>query len=140
MKQKSSSFTKTFALALVLAIMSLPALAQHSSHGDSAQAGKKPEKIHVGKTGEVKFNSDIWAGDTMIPAGAYQFSHTVEGADHIVLFKKAGTDKEIARVKCMIEPLNEKVKQTTIYSSKDEAGKTTIRQVLVRGENVKHVF
>lgn len=141
MKLINNSFAKTVILVITLAIMSLPVIAQHGGHADGDQAGKKHEnKIHVGKRGEISFNTDTRVGDALLPAGAYQFQHIVEGDDHVVVFKKAGTGKEVVRVKCMIEPLGEKAEQTTIYSAKNAAGENVVRQILVGGENVKHVF
>ncbi len=141
MKLRNNSFAKTVALALTLAIMSLPAIARHGGHVGGDQMGKDHGgKIHVGKRGEVNFKSDTRVGDALLPAGAYQFQHIVEGDDHVAVFKKAGTGKGVARVKCMIEPLGEKAKQTTIYSAKNAAGENVIQQILVGGENVKHVF
>lgn len=135
MKRKSSLIVIGALLAFSLGAFSLTTLAQHEG-----QAGSHEAKIHVGKTGDFSFSSEMKVGDVSLPAGAYKFKHIVEGEDHVVVFTKATSGKEVARVKCKIEPLGDKAKQTTIYSTPDASGKSSITQILVAGENVKHVF
>ena len=135
MKPKGSSFAMTVVLALTLALMSLPSLAQHGG-----QAGGHEGAIHVGKKGDFTFTTNTRVGDAMLPAGAYQFQHRVEGGEHVFVFKKAQSGKEVARVKCMVEPLGKKAEQTLIYSTKNDAGESAVQQIVVQGENVKHVF
>ena len=134
MKIKVSSFAMTVALAMLLAVTSLPALAQHGG-----QAGSHDGAIHVGKKGDFRFTTDTRVGDAMLPAGMYQFQHKVEGQDHVFVFRSQ-SGKEVARVKCMVEPLGEKAKDTLIYSTKNDAGENVVQQIVVQGENVKHVF
>lgn len=133
MKRKSSLIVGAL-LAFLLGAFNLTTLAQHGE-----KAGHEA-KIHVGKTGEVSFSSEIKVGDISLPAGAYKFKHVVEGDDHVVTFTKITTGKEVARVKCKIEPLLDKAKRTEISSAPDASGANAITQIVVSGENVKHVF
>lgn len=126
MRTNNKTITTSAMLILALGLLSLPALAQHEG------------TIHVGKKGQLTFSSDTRVGDAIIPKGIYQFQHVVEGADHVVVFKKTTTGKEVARVKCKIEPLGEKAKGTLIYTSAE--GGAHVTQIVVAGENVKHVF
>lgn len=130
MSTKTKSIATSAMLILALGILSLPALAQHEHE----------QKIHVGKTGDTTFSSEVKVGDISLPAGAYRFKHVVEGDDHVVTFTKITTGKEVARVKCKMEPLGEKAKQTMIFTAPDANGKDAITQIVVAGENVKHVF
>lgn len=139
MRLGKNSIGKTVVLVLTLAILGLPALAQHGHEG-SAQGEKKSKKMRVGKKGEFTLTSDVRVGDALIPAGAYVFSHVVEGQDHVVSFKKTATGREVARVKCKIEPIGETADQTLISTTTNEAGERTILEIVVAGENVKHVF
>lgn len=113
-----------------------------------AVAAEHEHTIKVGKTGEVRFDSEVRVGDMTLKPGRYKFQHRVEGSDHFVHFtewtkqrlpEETGTPKaHPGEVKCTLEPLNKKVSQTTIYSS-TEGGNHVIK-VEVAGENVAHVF
>ena len=110
--------------------------------------------IKVGKKGDVTFNDPTQVGDITLPPGHYVFRHRVSGDDHFVKFVGAKemhhygtsmtttmqmgptTSKEI---KCTVEPLNQKVKQTAIYSD-NSAGTRKVTRIEVAGENVAHVF
>ena len=131
MKRKSSLIVGAL-LAFLLGAFNLTTLAQHGE-----KAGHET-KIRVGKTGDTTFSSEVKVGDITLPAGAYKFKHVVEGDDHVVTFTKITTGKEVARVKCKIEPLGDKAKGTLIYTSAE--GGAHVTQIVVAGENVKHVF
>ena len=108
----------------------------------------------VGKKGDVTFNEPTQVGDITLPAGHYVFQHRVSGDDHFVHFVGAKemhhggssmtttmqmgstTSKEI---KCRVEPLHQKVKQTAIFSD-NSFGARKITRIEVAGENVAHVF
>lgn len=126
MRTRNRPIATSAMLILLLGILGLPTLAQHEG------------TIHVGKKGQLTFPSETRVGDAVIPKGIYQFQHVVEGADHVVVFKKTTTGKEVAKVKCKIEPLSEKAKGTLIYTSSE--GGAHVTQIVVAGENVKHVF
>lgn len=110
--------------------------------------------VKVGKKGEVVFDQPTQAGDVTLPAGHYVFQHRVSGDDHFVKFVGAKemhhagssmtttmqmgptTSKEI---KCSIEPLNQKVRQTAVTIN-TEGGVRRVTRVEVAGETVAHVF
>lgn len=110
--------------------------------------------IKVGKKGEVVFDHPTQVGDVTLPPGHYIFQHRVSGSDHFVKFvgakemQHAGsvmttpmqvgptTSKEI---KCTVEPLNHKVKETAVYSD-NSSGTRKVTRIEVAGENVAHVF
>ena len=110
--------------------------------------------IKVGKKGDVTFNEPTQVGDITLPPGHYVFQHRVSGDDHFVNFVGAKemhhtgssmtmpmqtgptTHKEI---KCTVEPLNQKVKQTAIHSD-NSSGMRKVTRIEVAGENVAHVF
>src|SRR5581483_9496213 len=55
-------------------------------------------------------------GDTILNPGMYQVQHVAEGGDHVIIFKEVGmaagykmgntpVGKEVARVRCNVEPV-----------------------------------
>lgn len=126
----------TAVLALLLGLSSLTALAQH-------------EETRTGKKGEITFGSPVRIGNVSLSAASYQIQHVVEGFDHFIVFKRilsgspyftGVSGKESARVKCRIEPLSDKAKYTGLRFGVNSAGETTVEEVQIKGENVKHVF
>lgn len=108
----------------------------------------------VGKKGDVTFNEPTQVGDVTIPPGHYVFQHRVSGNDHFVKFVGAKEMHHIGTVmttpmqvgptttkeiKCTVEPLNQKVKQTAVYSD-NSSGIRKVTRIEVAGENVAHVF
>ena len=135
-------------LVLVTTMLSLPLMAQdHQSHHQTPSG----DVLKVGKKGEVHFNSPVKVGDTVLKAGMYQVQHVEEGGDHVIVFKEmsmpAGyrmgntpVGKEVARVKCKVEPVTKKVSNTQITLRTNAAGEKEIAEVQVAGEDFKHKF
>jgi hypothetical protein len=140
-------------LILAVAALSLPALAQdHQGHGDQHDMHSQKQKgqtLTVGKKGEVHFTSEVKAGDTVLKPGMYQVQHLEEGADHVIVFKEmsmpAGykmgntpVGKEVARLKCKVEPVEKKASNTKITMRTNAVGEKEIAEVQVAGEAFKH--
>ncbi len=116
---------------------SIPLLAQHA------------EMAHVGKRGQVWFASEVRIGDALLKRGEYQFQHVVTGEDHAMVFRKMVTPggsgaafpgKEVARVKCKLEPFGEAVKNQELHFGVNADGATTVNKIYIKGEQAAHVF
>jgi hypothetical protein len=117
----------------------------------TAASAADEQVIKVGKKGEVMFSQDTQVGDLTLKAGHYQMQHRVEGSDHMVHFTemKGGhnpyypsgpTDTaHPGEVKCRLEPMSAKAKQTAVTMS-TEGGVHRITRIEIAGENVAHVF
>lgn len=136
MNSKMNLLSSGALLALLLGALSIPLLAQHNHQG-KPDAGKKEGEINVGKKGEATFATPIRVGDTSLKAGDYVFQHKIDGVDHVVIFRRAG--KEVARVKCTVEPLDQKPTQTALYTRVGDGGEIILDAVVVRGEKIKHI-
>lgn len=110
--------------------------------------------VKIGKKGDVTFNEPTQVGDVTLPAGHYVFQHRVSGDEHFVNFVGAKemhhggssmtTTMQMGptagqEIKCTVEPLNQKVKQTLIFSD-NSSGARKITRIEVAGENVAHLF
>ncbi|HEX9002229.1 MAG TPA: hypothetical protein VGB07_20140 [Blastocatellia bacterium] len=140
-------------LILAVAALSLPVLAQdHQGHGDQHgmhSQKQKAETLTVGKKGEVHFTSEVKAGDTVLKSGMYQVQHLTEGEDHVIVFKEMGmgagykmgntpVGKEVARLKCIVEPVEKKVSNTKITLRTNNKGEKELAEIQVAGEAFKH--
>lgn len=136
MKLKSKWLVTSTLLVMALGVFSIPLFAQGS------------EMVQTGKKGEIPFSSPVRVGDVLLKPGTYQIQHVMEGEDHVIVFRSMSLDgyrqwvlgKEVARVKCRIEPLGEKAKHGGVRFGTNAAGEKTVEEVHVKGENVKHLF
>lgn len=115
----------------------------------AAQSGKD---FRIGKKGEVHFNVPLKVGGVVLQPGMYQVQHSMEGSDHFIGFKEvempAGyrhgntqvAKETSARIKCKVEPVSQKVGNTTIVLRTNASGEKEIAEVQVAGEAFKHLL
>ena len=112
---------------------------------------RQRETLRVGKKGEIHLDSPVRAGDALLKPGMFRVQHVVEGEDHVLIFREVSmvagyrmgstpVGKEVARVKCKVEPADKKMSNTKIYLRTNAAGEKEIAEVQVAGENVKHLL
>lgn len=94
------------------------------------QAGFKGTRI-------VVLSEQSKVGAQLLPAGEYKLTHTMEGSEHIMVFKKG---KQEYRVKCNMEPLSEKADATQYWFEPDGAGQRVLQSIVFRGDTVRHVI
>lgn len=146
---KKTVTTITF-LALTVAIPGLPALARQDQHGAHHQ-DQVGQALTAGKKGEVHFTTAVKAGDALLKPGMYQVQHVVEGDDHVIVFKEmempaayrmsnTPVGKEVARIKCKVEPVDKKAGNTKITLQANDKGEKEITEVQVAGEAFKHLL
>ena len=108
-------------------------------------ARRGPRQLHPrpGHRGGVRVANSVRVrmrvGETLLKPGQYLFKHTMEGDDHVVAFTTT-TGNEVARVKCKLEPLDKKAKETAIHTSPGSGGERILTAVQVQGENAKHIL
>ena len=94
--------------------------------------------LGIKEVNRVKFDNPVRIGTANLPAGEYVVRHTMQGEEHVMVFRRQIGNDEF-KVKCTLVPLAQKAPQTqTIY---EIAGNDRIVQELVfRGDKAKHVF
>jgi hypothetical protein len=140
-------------LVLAVGAFGLPGSAQNGQgqRVKAGQKGKPAEDFTIGKKGEVHFNTQVKAGAVVLKPGMYQVQHTVEGSEHVVIFKEVDMQagyrmgntpvgKEVARIKCKVEPVTRKANKTKITLRTNTAGEKEIAEVQVAGEAFKHLM
>ena len=154
-----TSVAKTFAsltaLALLIGILSLPGFARRvqgtMSQDEHKMHQEKPsgKDVLIGKKGVFHFTSVVKVGEVALQPGMYQVQHLEEGGDHVLVFKEVGMQagykhgntpvgKEVARVKCTVEPVNKSVNNTKITLRTTAAGEKVMEEVQVAGEMFIH--
>lgn len=142
--KKTQIIVAAVLLVLAAGAFNLPA----SARIQKAQPGKD---FTIGKKGEVHFYIQVKAGNAVLKPGMYQVQHTVEGNDHVLIFKEMSMQagykmgntpvgKEVARIKCKIEPVTTKVNNTKITLRTNASGEKEIAEVQVAGEAFKHLL
>ena len=100
------------------------------------------------KAAVLSLSEQHMAAGVMLPRGAYQVRCDHKGGAHEMVFRNVTRSSatgerignEVARVSCRMEQLERKATATTVRSRKDSAGQSTITEILVRGETVRHVL
>jgi len=138
----------TISFLILATVLSLSTLAQAQQAHHQNTTG---EELAIGKKGEVHFTAAVKAGDATLKPGMYQVQHVVEGSEHVIIFKEmemqAGykmgntpVGKEVARIKCKLEPVAKKVSNTKITLRTNAAGEKEVAEVQVAGEAFKHLL
>ena len=99
-------------------------------------------KMGVADTRQVKFENPMWIGATLLPAGEYKVLHTMEGDNHIMVFKQLNAKQKPieVRVKCSLVPLAAKADQTQQIFVLNAAKERVLQELVFRGDTAKHVF
>ncbi len=153
----SSSLSAGLGAMLLLSPAGVARASQHGhpEHGTSQHEHAAPvQELRVGKSADVAFARDVRVGDVTLKPGRYRLQHRVEGDEHFVRFEALATAAPSAQktadgvavpagrageVKCQLEPLPDKVEETKLHLLNEEGGQRLLK-VLIRGENVAHVF
>lgn len=100
-----------------------------------------PNKFGVANTQRVSFEDPIRVGNVILPKGDYQVTHTMEGENHVMVFRQLGVKNPAeARVKCTLVPLPVKAERTEKFYTHDKANEHVLQELTFRGDKVKHVF
>ena len=97
--------------------------------------------MKIGKTASLTFTTERMFGGFTLPPGQYSFRHFGAGEEHAVFFSREKGPRSVqpGGVKCRVEPLGKAASETTVTTIEDN-GVRRITQIVIRGENVAHVF
>ena len=109
--------------------------------GTSLFAAQNQNKFGVADTQTVKFDDPIRVGTVVLPKGEYRVTHTMEGEEHIMVFRQLNVKEPVeARVKCTLVPLSGKAERTEKFYTHDSANQHVLEEMTFRGDTAKHVF
>ncbi|MGB7586118.1 MAG: hypothetical protein WBM11_14840 [Terriglobales bacterium] len=98
-------------------------------------------KFGVADSRHLTLTSPTRVGDTLLPAGEYQVLHSMEGTNHIMLFKQLNVSKPVqTRVKCNLVPLDKRAERTETNYMLNAANERVLRSLVFEGDSAEHVF
>jgi len=98
------------------------------------------ENFGIRDVSRVTFVAPVRVGTTLLPAGDYVVRHTMEGAEHVMVFQPASGKGQEAKVKCHLVALGHKaVRDETTYQL-NAANERVLQELVFRGDTAKHVF
>jgi len=104
-------------------------------------AGASQNQFGVADSHNINFVTPTRVGDVLLPAGDYQVVHTMEGQDHVMVFKQLHRSKPAqARVKCQLVSLPEKARRTEQTYELNAANQHVLHVLVFRGDSAQHVF
>ena len=107
--------------------------------GLSVLAGAGQNQFGVADTRQVRFDSPIWVGETLLPSGDYKVLHTMQGDTHIMVFQQKSGEEEV-RVKCTLVPLQAKAERTETAYTLNDQNERVLHGLTFKGDNATHQF
>jgi len=100
-----------------------------------------PNKFGVADTQLTNFDEPISVGNIVLPKGEYRITHTMEGENHIMVFKQLRAKNPAeARVKCNLVPLPAKAERNETFYTHNAANQHVLVEMTFKGDTAKHVF
>ena len=104
-------------------------------------AAQQQNKLGAADKYQVAFSSPTRVGNVLLPKGAYQIVHTMEGDTHIMVFTQEGVKNPVeTRAECSLVPLQEKATQTQTVYGLNANNEHVLLELVFKGETAKHVF
>ena len=115
---------------VIFAVLMLTGTAQSSAN-----------KYGVADKRQVRLYDSVWVGSVLLPAGEYEVRHTMQGEEHVMVFRQmfAKTPAE-ARVKCTMVPVAKPVAQSQVGFAVNSAGQLVLHRLAFKGDRAEHWF
>lgn len=109
--------------------------------GLSMLAGAGQNQFGIADSRLIKFDTPMWVGNTLLPVGEYQVQHTMQGDNHIMVFKQQGGKQPVeVSVKCQLVPLPIKAEQTQKIYILNDKHERVLQALIFRGDTARHQF
>jgi hypothetical protein len=105
-----------------------------------ARAGQN--QFGVADSHNINFSTPMRVGDVLLPQGEYRVLHTMEGQEHVMLFKQLNTTKKPAeaRVKCQLVTLATRAQRDEQAYAINASNEHVLHALTFRGDSAQHVF
>jgi hypothetical protein len=98
-------------------------------------------KFGVMDTRQITFDNPMRVGGILLPTGEYQVLHTMDGENHIMVFKQLRAKNPAeAKVKCTLVPLANKAPQTQKTYLLNASNERVLQTLVLQGDKAQHVF
>ena len=109
--------------------------------GLSLVASASQNQFGVADSHNLQILEPTWVGGVLLPAGSYKVLHTMEGRDHIMVFKQVQTHKPAeVRVKCQLVSLTKKADRDQQTFTMNAANQRVLHTLIFEGDKAQHVF
>ncbi|HET9408224.1 MAG TPA: hypothetical protein VFO39_13370 [Candidatus Sulfotelmatobacter sp.] len=105
----------------------------------SLVASAADKGLGISENRNITFSSSVRLGNNLLQPGDYNVRHTMQGEEHIMIFRRAGAKDEV-KVKCNLVKLAQKAPQTSTIIEVNSANERVVREIVFRGDTAKHVF
>ena len=104
-------------------------------------AGASQNKFGVADSRDINFTAPTWVGGVLLTKGDYTVLHTMEGENHIMVFKQMKANKPVeAKVRCHLVPLAQKALRDEQAFTLNAAQERVLHTLVFRGDLAQHVF
>jgi hypothetical protein len=104
-------------------------------------ASASQNKFGVADSRNINFSAPTRVGGVLLPKGDYTVRHTMEGENHIMVFKQVKTNKPTeAKVKCQLVPLAQKALRDEQTFTFNAAKERVLHTLIFKGDSAQHVF
>lgn len=109
--------------------------------GLSLLATASGNKFGVADSRNVTFSEPMRVGEVLLPKGDYQVLHSMDGTQHIMVFKQQHAKQPIeARVHCQLVPLQKKAARMEMAYELNAANERVLHRLTFEGDSAQHVF
>jgi hypothetical protein len=109
--------------------------------GLSLLASAGENKFGVADSRRITFYEPMRVGDMLLPSGDYQVLHTMDGNNHIMVFKQLNSKRPAeARVQCQLVPLPKKADRTETGYVLNASNERVLHTLIFKGDSAQHVF
>jgi hypothetical protein len=115
-------------LGICMCVLALAAIAVAGSNS-----------MGVRDVNKVTFAAPMRVGALVLPAGDYVVRHTMEGADHVMVFQRVHSKDEF-KVKCTLVALPQKADRNQIVYDSKAGNERVLQELEFEGDSAKHVF
>jgi hypothetical protein len=107
----------------------------------SLLASATQNKFGVADSRNIAITAPTRVGGVLLPAGDYKVLHTMEGQDHIMVFKQLRAKKPVeAHVKCQLVPLAKRAERDEQAFVINAANERVLHTLVFKGDSAQHVF
>ena len=100
----------------------------------------KENTLGIHEISHVKFETTVRIGANVLPAGEYTIRHTMEGQEHVMVFKRDNGKKEQFKAKCTLVRLDKNAPHDQVVYQITADNQRVVQELVFRGDSAKHVF